>query len=115
MKLKGILQQNVQEYKEQQRRLEEEKYKQSLEEMKVKLKQIEDIIIDLSKQGKTSYCFSMAESFDKSVHIEEVKRYFEEMGLNVVVKTFPLPSFSDMLFNFQMRTHNVYQVTLSWK
>ncbi len=108
-----MLQKNVQEYKDGLKKLEEEKNKLALEKMQVKLEAIEDEIIKASKEGKTSYVFTLMESYTKPIYIEEVFRYFEARGLTVTVKIFPM--LSEVLFNFSIRSKAVYQVTVSWK
>ena len=57
--------------------------------------------------------FTLMESYTKPIYIEEICKYFEERGLTVTVKIFPM--LSEVLFNFSIRSKAVYQVTVSWK
>lgn len=112
----GMLQQNVQEFKEEQVRKQQEEYAQALELLKDKLDCIQDEIIKASKEGKTDYTFTLVERYGQPVCVEEVKKFFMDMGLNVSIRMFPMFSeFSDLLLMISKSPQIAYQIKVNWK
>ena len=114
MSLREELQRNVEEFKRAEQEKQEMEYQKRIEELKEVLEGIEKEMIKASQEGKSKYKFCRVDNcIDKMSHVDEIRRYFEEKGFTVKVKTQQMFNFGIGVFD--INTTLYHTIIISWE
>lgn len=114
MELRDMLKRNVEEAKRKEQERQERKYQERIEEIKEIIEGIEQDMIQASQEGKSKYRFCRIDNYiDKVSYVDDIKRYFEERGFKVKVKTQQMFNFGIGVFD--INTNLCHTITISWE
>ena len=114
MSLREELKRNVEEFKAKEQEKRERKYQERIEEIKEIIEGIEQDMIQASQEGKSKYRFCRIDNYiDKVSYVDDIKRYFEERGFKVKVKTQQMFNFGIGVFD--INTNLYHTITISWE
>ena len=114
MELREELKRNVEEFKAKEQEEIEQAYRNRIEKLKEILETIEADMINASREGKSKYRFCRIDNYiDKVSYVDDIKRYFEERGFKVKVKTQQMFNFGIGVFD--INTNLCHTITISWE
>ena len=87
MSLREELKRNVEEFKRVEEERKERKYQEKIEELKEVIEGIEKDMVEASLKGETQVEVFRIDTLEEKSHVEDLKKYFEEKGFQVKVKS----------------------------
>lgn len=115
MELRDILKQNVEEAKRKEEERQERAYEQRMEELKEVVEGIEKDMVEASLKGQTQVEVVRIDTLEEKSHVEDLKRYFEERGFRVKVKSQTFFNYSFCIGIFDLDTSIKHRMIISWE
>lgn len=115
MELRDILKRNVEEAKAKEEERQKRAYEQKIEELKEVIEGIEKDMVEASLKGKTQIEVFRIDTLEQKSHVEELKRYFEEKGFNVKVKSQTFFNYAFCIGVFDLDTSIKHKMIISWE
>lgn len=115
MELRDMLKRNVEEAKRKEEEKRERKYQERLEEIKEVIEGVEKDMVEASLKGETSIVVIREDTLEVKSHVEDLKRYFEEKGFNVKVKSQTFFNYAFCIGVFDLDTSIKHKMIISWE
>jgi hypothetical protein len=115
MELRDMLKRNVEETKRKEQEKRERKYQERIEELKEVIEGIEKDMMEASLKGETSIVVFRVDTLEVKSHVEDLKRYFEEKGFMVKVKSQTFFNYSFCIGIFDLDTSIKHKMIISWE
>ena len=115
MELRDMLKRNVEEAKAKEKERQERKYEQRIEELKEVIEGIEKDMVEASLKGETQVEVFRIDTLEKKSHVEDLKKYFEEKGFNVKVKSQTFSNYSFCIGIFDLDISIKHKMIISWE
>ena len=115
MELRDMLKRNVEEAKRKEEEKRERKYQERLEEIKEVIEGIEKDMVEASLKGETQVEVFRIDTLEKKSHVEDLKRYFEEKGFIVKVKSQTFFNYAFCIGVFDLDTSIKHKMIISWE
>ena len=115
MELRDTLKRNVEEAKRKEEEKRERKYQERLEEIKEVIEGIEKDMVEASLKGKTQVEVIRVDTLEQKSYVEDLKRYFEEKGFNVKVKSQTFFNYAFCIGVFDLDTSIKHKMIISWE
>lgn len=115
MELRDMLKRNVEEAKRKEEERKERKYQERLEELKDVIKGIKDDMMEASLKGETQVEVIRIDTLEQKSHVEDLKRYFEEKGFKVKVKSQTFFNYSFCIGIFDLDSSIRHKMIISWE
>ncbi len=115
MELRDMLKRNVEEAKRKEEERKERAYEQRLEELKEVVEGIEKDMVEASLKGETSIVVIRVDTLEVKSHVEDLKKYFEEKGFKVKVKSQTFFNYAFCIGVFDLDTSIKHKMIISWE
>lgn len=115
MELRDILKRNVEEAKRKEEERQEKKYRQRIEELKEVIEGIEKDMVEASLKGETQVEVIRIDTLEEKSHVEDLKRYFEEKGFKIKVKSQTFFNYAFCIGVFDLDTSIKHKMIISWE
>ena len=115
MEFRDMLKQNVEEAKRKEQERKERKYQERLEELKEIIEGIEMNMVEVSLKGQTLVEVIRIDTLEENSHVEDLKKYFEEKGFNVKVKSQTFFNYSFCIGIFDLDSSIRHTMIISWE
>ena len=115
MSLREELKRNVEEAKRKEEEEKERKYQERIEELKEVIEGIEKDMVEASLKGETQIEVIRIDTLEEKSHVEDLKRYFEEKGFNVKVKSQTFFNYAFCIGVFDLDTSIKHKMIISWE
>ena len=115
MELRDMLKRNVEEAKRKEEERKERAYEQRMEELKEVVEGIEKDMVEASLKGETSIVVFRVDTLEQKSHVEDLKRYFEEKGFQVKVKSQTFFNYAFCIGVFDLDTSIKHKMIISWE
>lgn len=115
MSLREELKRNVEEAKRKEEERQKRAYEQKIEELKEVIEGIEKDMVEASLKGKTQVEVIRIDTLEQKSHVEDLKRYFEEKGFMVKVKSQTFFNYAFCIGVFDLDTSIKHKMIISWE
>ena len=115
MEFRDMLKQNVEEAKRKEQERKERAYEQRIEELKEVIEGIEKNMMEASLKGETQVEVIREDTLEVKSHVEDLKRYFEEKGFMVKVKSQTFFNYSFCIGIFDLDSSIRHRMIISWE
>ena len=115
MELRDMLKRNVRDFIKEEQERKERKYQERLEELKEIIEGIEKNMVEVSLKGQTQVEVIRIDTLEEKSHVEDLKRYFEEKGFNVKVKSQTFFNYSFCIGVFDLDSSIKHKMIISWE
>lgn len=115
MEFRDMLKQNVEEAKRKEQERQERAYEQRMEELKEVVEGIEKDMVEASLKGETQVEVIRIDTLEQKSHVEDLKKYFEEKGFRVKVKSQTFFNYSFCIGIFDLDSSIRHKMIISWE
>ena len=115
MDFRDMLKQNVEEAKRKEQEEKERKYQERIEELKEVIEGIEKDMVEASLKGKTHVEVIRIDTLEQKSHVEDLKKYFEEKGFKIKVKSQTFFNYSFCIGIFDLDSSIRHKMIISWE
>ena len=115
MELRDMLKRNVEEFKAKEQEEKEQAYEQRIEELKEVIEGIEKNMVEASLKGKTQVEVIRIDTLEQKSHVEDLKKYFQEKGFIVKVKSQTFFNYSFCIGIFDLDSSIRHRMIISWE
>ena len=115
MSLREELKRNVEEAKRKEQERRERAYEKRIEELKEVIEGIEKDMVEASLKGETQIEVIRVDTLEVKSHVEDLKRYFEERGFKVKVKSQTFFNYSFCIGIFDLDSSIRHRMIISWE
>ena len=115
MEFRDMLKQNVEEAKRKEQERQERAYEQRMEGLKEVVEGIEKDMVEASLKGETQVEVIRIDTLEEKSHVEDLKRYFQEKGFNVKVKSQTFFNYSFCIGIFDLDSSIRHRMIISWE
>ena len=115
MELRDMLKRNVRDFMKEEEERKERKYQERIEELKEVIEGIEKDMVEASLKGKTHVEVIRIDTLEQKSHVEDLKKYFEEKGFNVKVKSQTFFNYAFCIGVFDLDTSIKHKMIISWE
>ena len=115
MELRDMLKRNVEEVKRKEEEKQKRAYEQKMEKLKEVVEGIEKDMVEASLKGETQVEVIRVDTLEVKSHVEDLKRYFEEKGFKVKVKSQTFFNYAFCIDIFDSDTSIKHKMIISWE
>lgn len=115
MELRDMLKRNVEEAKRKEEEKRERKYQERIEELKEVIEGIEKNMVEASLKGETQVEVIRVDTLEVKSHVEDLKKYFEEKGFMVKIKSQTFFNYAFCIGVFDLDTSIKHKMIISWE